>query len=228
VVISAGMVTSADMVTSAGPIARDPAQRLAQRELSRAMYHQTSVTQQILHAIMSFLNRLFSGASQASPGGWWTLIALAALVVLVVAAILVRTGPLARSARRSVPLREPGTRPLTARQYRAAAERAAAEGDYSAAILQRLRAIALGCEERGILVPDTGRTADELAARAGARFPARAGELADAARLFNQIRYGGGAGTRDGYQRLRDLDDTLAAAAPGSARPAPAPTAAPA
>lgn len=214
------------MVTSAGPIARDPAQRLARRELSRAIYHQTSVPQEIVHAIESFLARIFSGVSRASPGGWWTLIALAALIALVAAAVFARTGPLARSARRSAPLRDPGARPLTARQYRAAAEKAAGEGDYSTAILQRLRAVAASCEERRILAPDTGRTADEVAAQAGARFPGYAGELAGAARLFDQIRYGDGTGTRDGYQRLRDLDDALARLAPG--RPVTDPATAPA
>lgn len=216
------------MVTSPGPIApiaRDPAQREARRELSRAVYHQISVSQKILDAISSFLERLFSGASHASPGGWWTLVALAALAVGIIAVILTRTGPLARSARRAPLMGDPGGRPLTARQCRAAAEDAAAEGDYSTAILQRLRAIALGCEERRVLVPDAGRTADELAALAGARFPAQAAELAEAARLFDRIRFGDGTGTRDGYERLTDLDATLARLAPTvpSGSPAPSP-----
>ena len=66
-----------------------------------------------------------------------------------------------------------------------------------------------------------GRTADELAAQAGARFPGHAADLAAAARLFDQIRYGGGAGTRDGYERLCALDAALAGTAlpdrPGAA-----------
>lgn len=214
-------------MTSPGPIApiaRDPAQREARRELSRAVYHQISVSQKILDAISSFLEKLFSGASHASPGGWWTLVALAALAVGIIAVILTRTGPLARSARRAPLMGDPGGRPLTARQCRAAAEDAAAEGDYSTAILQRLRAIALGCEERRVLVPDAGRTADELAALAGARFPAQAAELAEAARLFDRIRFGDGTGTRDGYERLTDLDATLARLAPTAPSGSPAPS----
>lgn len=217
------------MVTSPGPIgpiARDPAQREARRELSRAVYHQISVTQKILDAINTFLDKLFSGASHASPGGWWTLVALAAVVVAVIAVILTRTGPLARSARRAPLMGDPGGRSLTARQCRADAEDAAADGDYSTAILQRLRAIALSCEERRVLAPDAGRTADELAALAGARFPAQAAELADAARLFDRIRFGDGTGTRDGYERLTGLDATLARLAPVAPGSAPAPSAA--
>ena len=80
--------------------------------------------------------------------------------------------------------------------------------------MARLRAIAVACEERGILVRNAGQTADELAAQAGARFPGHAADLAAASRLFDQVRYGGEAGTRDGYERLRRLDDALAGEQP--------------
>jgi hypothetical protein len=192
-----------------GPIARVPAQRLARDEMSRAIYHQTSITQVVSHAIGTFLRRIFQDAGGVTPGGWWTMVALAALVAAVVAVVIARIGPLAGSALVPAPVRDPGSRPLTARQLRDAAAASAAEGDYSTAILQRLRAIAAGCEERGVLVPNAGRTADELAAQAGARFPGHGGELTAAARLFDQIRYGDGSGTLAGYERLRDLDDAL-------------------
>ncbi|MGH3164952.1 MAG: DUF4129 domain-containing protein [Trebonia sp.] len=200
---------------SAAPIGRDPAQRLARRELSKAIYHQTSVIQTVTGAIERFFERLFSGANSSAPGGWWSLIALVALAVVIVAAILKSVGPLARSGRRGArPVVQFGTRPLTARQLRDAAAANAADGDYSTAILQRLRAIAVSCEERGILVPNAGRTADELAAQAGTRFPGRGTDLLEAARLFDGIRYGDGTGTAAGYDRLRDLDDALARSAP--------------
>ena len=205
------------MVIPGGPIAREPAQRLAREELSKAIYHQASVPGEIIHALESLLARIFGGASRAFPGGWWTLVALAALVAGAAAALALRTGPLARSARRAAPVREAGDRPLTARQYRAAAEEAAAGGDYSTAVVQRLRAIAASCTERRVLVPDAGRTADELAAQAGPRFPGQAARLGAAARLFDQIRYGDGAGTREDYERLRDLDSTLGTLTPETA-----------
>lgn len=196
---------------SAGPIGRDPARRLARRELSKAIYHQTAFPQAVIGAIERFLRRIVSGANQVAPGGWWSLIALAALAVAVVAVIIARVGPLAGSGRHGARTVLSGeTRPLTARQLREKAEASAAEGDYSTAILQRLRAIAVSCEERGILMPDAGRTADELAAQAGVRFPGHGTGLAEAARLFDRVRYGGGTGTAAGYERLRDLDDALA------------------
>ena len=210
------------MIAAVGPIGRDPAQRLARHELSKAIYHQgPSIPRLIVDAIRSFLRWVFGGASQLTPGGSWTLVALVVLIaVLVVLAI--RIGPLARSARRATPVRDPGSRALTAAQLRDAAAARAAEGDYSAAILQRLRAIAASCEERGVLPPDTGRTADELATQAGALFRGHAGGLAAAARLFDEILYGDGAGTPDGYARLCDLDEALATLSPDRA-PVPVP-----
>jgi Domain of unknown function (DUF4129) len=204
-------------VIAIGPIGRDPAQRLARQELSKAVYHRTSVQRFIAEHILTFLRSLFANASRVTPGGWWTVVALASLAVLVVVVIAVRLGPLARSARRATGLHDPGARPLTAAQLREHAVASAAGGDYGTAILHRLRAIAAGCEERAILPPQAGRTADELARQAGLAFPGHAGVLAAAARLFDQVRYGGDSGTRDGYELLRDLDLTLAAQ---TARPA--------
>jgi len=210
-------------VIAAGPIGRDPAQRLARDELSRAIYHQHSISQAVGHFLLSLLDRFFGAASHVTPGGWWTVVALVALVVAACAAVAVRLGPLAGSARGAGPARDLSSRGLTARQLRDAAAASAAAGDYSTAILQRLRAIVASCEERGVLAPDAGRTADELATQAGARFPGQGADLAAAARLFDQIRYGDGTGTRDGYTRLCDLDDTLTAL-----RPEPLPGQAPA
>ncbi len=197
-----------------GPINRDPAQRLARDELSRAIYHQQSLPRAVGHFVLTLLQRFFEAASQVTPGGWWTVVALVALAVAAGGAIAVRLGPLARSARGAGLARDPGSRAQTAWQLRDDSAASAAEGDYSTAILQRLRAIVASCEERGILAPDAGRTADELATQAGASFPGQRADLAAAARLFDQIRYGDGVGTPDGYERLRDLDATLVTVQP--------------
>ena len=197
------------------PIGRGAAQRLARDELSKAIYHQPQpLPARVIHYLGSLLSRLFSAANSATPGGWWTLVALAALVVAAVAVIAVRLGPLARSARTTGPAWDRGSRAMTARELRDASAASAAGGDYSTAILQRLRAIVASCEERGILSADAGRTANEVAAQAGARFPRQHPDLVTAASIFDQVRYGGGVGTRDGYERLCALDATLAATSP--------------
>jgi hypothetical protein len=199
------------VVNAAGPIGRDPAQRLARRELSKAIYHDHSPLHAVLSAIARFLDRIFRGANTAIPGGWWTLVALAALVVIVIATILVRIGPVGRTAR-SGPLLGTGTTPLTARQHRELSESAAARADYAQAIIERVRAIATGLEERGVLRPDAGRTADEMAAQAATRFPDHAPALAGAARDFDRVCYGEGTGSQAEYERVRSLDETLAQA----------------
>ena len=197
------------------PIGRDAAQRLAREELSKAIYHPSpSLTTRIVNFITTLLARLFNGVGSAAPGGWWTVVALIALLVIAVAVIAVRLGPMARSTRGGGPAWDPGSRAMTARELRDAATASAAQGDYDTAILQRLRAIVASCEERGVLTVDAGRTADEVAAQAGARFPAQHADLAAAARSFDQIRYGGATGTRDGYERLCALDTALTSAQP--------------
>jgi hypothetical protein len=206
------------VVIGAGPVGRVPAQRLAQHELSKPVYHQTSFPGRVLNAVSGFLDRIFSDASQAMPGGWWTLVALVAVVVVVIAVIFARLGPLAGSGRRRTSeLRDPGGRPRTARRLREESAAAAATGDYATAVLQRLRAIATGCEERRVLVPDAGRTADEFAALAGARFPGHAAELRAAVAEFDHVRYGGGTGGPVAYERLRTLDETLDRLSPPTA-----------
>jgi hypothetical protein len=204
------------------PIGQQAAQRLARGELSKAIYHpHKPFTQWLLDAIGSLLNRLFNVGNSSLPGGWWALVALAALAVVVVAVILARVGPVARSRRRGSGLLS-GTAPLTARERREQAERLAAGGDYSAAILEYLRAIAAGLEERGLLAPFPGRTADELAADTGRMLPAHANDLASAARLFDDVCYGGRPGTPGGYERLRALDAAIRTAAIRTAVPHPA------
>lgn len=202
---------SARVVTMAGALAAGPpggvvtrgaGQRLARSELSKRIYHPgVSLTERILDAIA----RLLHSAQVTVPGGWWAVVALAALVVLAAAAILRWIGPVARRrARAADPLLPDG--PLSARDHREEGERLAAAGDFAGAIVESLRAVALELEERGILPPRAARTADELAAEASAQLPGQAAGLRAAARLFDEVRYGGRAGTLAGYRRLRDLD----------------------
>jgi hypothetical protein len=200
-------------LTGAGPIGRDAAQRLARQELSKEVYHPrisfvTWLNQQ--------LDRIFNTASSAVPGGWWTIVALVAVAVIVIALVLARVGPVAR-ARRTSPGPLHGFQPMTAREHRDLAERLAADADHSGAILEYVRAIATGLDERAILPSGPGRTADELATEAGRLLPAYADALTAAARLFDDIRYGGRVGTAEGTDRLRDLEAAISIATP--ARP---------
>jgi Domain of unknown function (DUF4129) len=192
---------------AAGPpggatVTRGAGQQLARSELSKRVYHPgVSLAGRVELA----LAHLLQSAQGAVPGGWWAVVALTALAVLAAAAILRWIGPVARPrARAGAPLLP--DRPLSARDHRDEGERLAAAGDFAGAIVESLRAVALDLEERGLLRPRVGRTAGELAVEASVPMPGQAARLREAARLFDEVRYGGRSGTLAGYRRLRDLD----------------------
>jgi hypothetical protein len=191
---------------------RQAGQRLARTELSKAIYHhQPSLTERVAHFLLTWLARLFR-ATQGLPGGWWGFVVLVVLAATLVTVVLARIGPVARAQRRRA---QPGPAApgRTAGEHRDAATRLAAAGDYAAAICERVRAIAAELDERGILVPRIGRTADEFAAEAGRALPPHAAGLLSAARLFDEVRYGQRRGTRPGYEQVTDLDTRIRASA---------------
>ena len=201
-------------------IGRQAAQRLARHELANDVYHpHQSFWRWLLSSVERLLTWLFNASNNVIPGGWWALVAVAALVVVLVVVTLTRLGPVRRSRRRRGGLLASGTG-LTAGERRARAAGYASAGNFELAMIEALRAIASGLEERGVLVPDPGRTADEFAAQAGRLMPAHAAALAGAARSFDDVCYGGQPGSRAGYEQLRDLDTALLATTPSSVVPA--------
>ncbi len=207
---------------AAPPVSRPAGQRLARAELSKSIYHRhQSVPQRIMSMLSWLLGHLYQ-AGHSFPGGWWAVVALTAVLVLAVTAVLVQAGPLARSRGGN---REPGWgAPLmSAAGHRQRAGELAAAGDYSGAILESVRAIGRELEERGVLDPRLGRTAAETAGESARALPGEAAALLDSARLFDDVCYGGRAGTADGYAAVRDLDARIAAAGPGLAAQAAAP-----
>jgi hypothetical protein len=147
-------------------------------------------------------------------GGWLAVIGAVILLALLVLAVL-RFG-LPRWGRRARPARLGGaladTR--TAEQLRAAADRAAAAGDWSLAVVERFRALAASLAERTVVPMRPGTTAHEVAAAAAVVFPAEAAALRDGADTFDAARYLGRAQDRAAHERLRGLDERLRRAAP--------------
>jgi hypothetical protein len=192
---------------------REAGQRLARAELSKAIYHpHEPLTQRVLNALGHLLNDL-SQAGRAFPGGWWAAVALAALLATIIAVVLSRTGPLARSRRTGSQLMT-GSGPLSAADHRLRAGRLAGAGDYAGATAERVRAIARELDDRAVLTPRAGRTADEMAGEAGAALPAEAAALRSAALLFDDICYGDRPGSQEGYALVRELDMRISASAP--------------
>ncbi|MCX4400308.1 DUF4129 domain-containing protein [Streptomyces sp. NPDC059837] len=187
-------------------IPRDPAREAAKRELSKRMYHENdpSPVQRALNAFWDWVDKLFGAASTATPGGALGLVVIVVAVLAVVAALWWRLGTPHRTPTSSAALFD--DRPRSAAEHRAAAEAHAAQGHWNQAVQERMRAVVRSLEERALLDPRPGRTADEAAAEAGRTLPSHTDRLRAAARDFDEVTYGGRAAGSDTYQRLTELD----------------------
>jgi hypothetical protein len=187
---------------------RDQAQHWANEELSRTEYQdkQPSLVERFLEWLAGQMEEEDTPESTSSP-----LLSLAVgfvgLVVLVIALRKARS-PLNRTVTRK---NEPvfTGRPLTAADHRAGADRAAENGEWSTAVLERFRCIVRELEERSVLQAQPGRTADETAVEAALRLPELAASLRTAATEFDAVRYGDRPVLADTDRQLRDLDERI-------------------
>lgn len=195
-------------------VPRDPARGAARRELSRPMYHRDdpSLFQRALDAFWDRLDRLLGAASSATPGGTVGLVVIVLAVVALLAALWWRLGTPRRGPASTPALF--GDRPRSAAGHRAAAAAHAARGHWNAAVQERMRALVRALEERALLDPRPGRTADEAASEAARPLPDHADRLHSAARDFDDVTYGGRTADETAYRRLSALDDDLARARP--------------
>jgi len=196
-------------------LGREEARELARRELADPAYDaEPPLLQQVVAWIIERIQELIdrtAGALSGSVAGRILVVVLGLVVTLVI----LRMGPLARRGTRSDPLFP--TERRTAAEYRAAADAAAARQDWSSAVIERYRAVVLGFEERGLLDPRPGRTADEAAAEGGAVLPELASGLRAGSILFDAVRYGGRTATAADDALMRRLDKDAIRARPGSA-----------
>ncbi|MFB7058363.1 DUF4129 domain-containing protein [Streptomyces vinaceus] len=209
---SAALLPAAEQPPVTTP--RDPAREAAERELSKQMYHQDDpgLLQRALDRFWEWVGDLFDHASGATPGGTLGLVAIAVLVALAVAALWWRLGSPRRTATTAAALFGDGLR--SAADHRSAAEAHAAQGRWTEAVQERMRAVVRSLEERTVLDPRPGRTADEAAAEAAACLPDHAEALRAAARAFDDVTYGGRPAHPETYAHLRTLDLALTRAKP--------------
>ncbi|MFF3277231.1 DUF4129 domain-containing protein [Streptomyces chrestomyceticus] len=195
-----------------GPVRvpRVPAREAAERELADPRYHQNdpNLLQRALDWLWDRIGDLFEAAAGATPGGWTGLLAIVLVVLLLAVALRLRLGALRRTPTSGGGALF-GDRPRTAAEHRAAAERHAADSRWTEAVQERMRAIVLALEERTLLTPGPGRTADEAASEAGRALPAHAERLRAAAHTFDDVTYGGRPGTAQEYAALSTLDTDL-------------------
>ncbi|MEU5097242.1 DUF4129 domain-containing protein [Streptomyces sp. NPDC020996] len=193
---------------------RDPAREAARRELSKRMYHENdpSWLQRALNAFWDWVDKLLGSASTAAPGGTLGLVVIVVAVLAVLGALWWRLGTPRRGPASAAALFD--DRPRSAAEHRAAAEAHAAQGHWSQAVQERMRAIVRSLEERALLDDRPGRTADEAAAEAGRALPTHADRLRAAARDFDDVTYGGRRASEQSYHRIAELDRELERARP--------------
>lgn len=191
---------------------RDEARHAAEQELARPAYDAAKPPwlERLINWVLDQLNKLLDTTTNAVPGGKWGLFVLTLLVVALIAVVVARVRPSAGLARHD-PLFDLESE-RTAEQHRALADRFAAAGAHDEAVRERLRAVVRELEERGVLDPRAGRTADEVAREAGKAVPELASQLVEGARIFDDIWYGGREADADSYARLVALDTQVRSA----------------
>lgn len=199
-------------------LGREAAQELAREELARQIYRDAGpgLVQRLLGWLLDLLGRLLSEVGGVSPGGWAGVAVLVVLLVAAAVAIRLKAGPLGRSAARDATLF--AGMEFSARDHRERADRHAASGEWAEAVRDRLRAVVRTLEERGLLEPRPGRTADEAAADGGLTLPGCAAGLRAAARVFDDVWYGGRTATAEHDAQLRELDAAVRSAVVATAR----------
>jgi Domain of unknown function (DUF4129) len=193
---------------------RSAAARAAREELAKQVYRagRPGLRERALGWVYDHLVHLFDRAAAVSPGGYAGVVAVVVVVVVAAVALRLRIGPMRRAGSSETALFLGRAR--TADEHRAAADAHAAGGRWAEAVRDRLRAVITGLEERTLLEPRPGRTADEAAIDAGAVVPECAADLSAAARVFDEIWYGGrpADATHDAF--LRSIDDRVRASRP--------------
>jgi hypothetical protein len=188
---------------------REQARGWAVDELSRREY-QANQPGLVERGIRWLLDQLDHVHLRGNPGPSLALGITVVLLAAVIGYAIWRAGGLGRQARRpSDDALFAGQGPLLPAEHRAAADRAAAAQDWNTAVLERFRAVVRELEERTVLVPQPGRTADEAARAGGHQLPDLAAALAAGARTFDDVRYGDRPGTAQGDAQLRALDTAV-------------------
>ena len=206
------------MIRSGGlpvDMGRDEARRAAEQELAKPEYASAQPSP-LVRAVAWLLERfgdLLDGAAQHAPGGHVGLVVLVLLLALGVLAVRLRIGRIGRTVAGDHGLFD--AKPVPADHHRRSADAHAARSEWAEAVRERLRAVVRNLEERDLLDPRPGRTADEAAAAGGRALPACAEQLRAAARTFDDVWYGGVPATEVMDAQLRTVDDAVRRARPG-------------
>lgn len=193
---------------------RDTAREWLTSELQRPEYaERESLLSRLISWVLDWLDGIEWPGTGMSGAQLGLLIAGVAAVVLLIAWLVAGPVQLGRARKGSAEVLETDDA-RTAAQMRTAADAAAASDDWRTAAAERFRAVVRSLEERVIIEPRPGRTAQEAAGDAGERLPGQAAGLRSGADLFDGVEYGDRVATAADDAALRELDAAVAAARP--------------
>ncbi|MFD8480848.1 DUF4129 domain-containing protein [Kitasatospora sp. NPDC059673] len=192
-------------------VPRDAARDAAHEELRKSIYHQhePGLVDRFLNWVQRQIDHLLNGLGSPLGGGDGAALVVVIVLAVIIAVLLWRRYGAPRREARSTGMLFAADGPRSAAQHRADAAAHAERGAWADAVREQMRALVRGLEERTVLDPRPGRTADEAAAEAGRALPDRARELASAARLFDDIAFGERTADEQSYRLLADLDRAL-------------------
>jgi Domain of unknown function (DUF4129) len=196
---------------------RPTGQRWAREELAKGAYARArpSLTSRAFTWVVSRLGDI-SRHTGVGPGRLLAIVLVLALTAVAVVVLLrrgVRSGIDAPGGGHSVL----GRSTLSGAEHRALAEAARSRGDHAGAVRESMRAVARRLDERALLDPRPGRTADELAREAGRLLPELSTRLQAGAQVFDDVSYGAGRAERADAEQLWQLDLAVEAARPVAA-----------
>jgi hypothetical protein len=193
---------------------REQGQEWAREELAKPEYARSrpGLFQRAVDWVWDQLDRI-AQATGLGAGQLLTVILVVGVVVVVVIVLVRRNVRLsvATQTRSGAVL---GDSTATGAEHRRRAAAALAEGRLDEAVRESMRAIARRLDERALLDPRPGRTADEIASAAGRLFPDLAGSLRVGAQTFDDVTYGAVRASLAQAEQLRRLDEQVEAARP--------------
>jgi hypothetical protein len=188
---------------------REQGQEWARQELANPEYARgrPSLFQRAVSWVWDQLDRI--GQATGLGAGQLLVVIMVLVVVVVLVVVLVRRNVRLSVAAPGSPGAVLGESTATGTEHRSRAAAALSAGRFDEAVRESMRAIARRLDERALLDPRPGRTADEVAAAAGRLFPELAGDLRAGARTFDDVTYGSVRADLAAAEQLGRLDERV-------------------